>query len=96
MEPNTFSIEISTGFEINEDLHDGVGISLGTPGGGLKMITFPDHEHKIGITLDIVHLLIIPPYQKKKTKNKASKKPQHMINFPNLDSWLAGHSKMQC
>ena len=33
---NTFSIEISTGSEINEDLHDGVGISLGTPGGGLK------------------------------------------------------------
>ncbi len=32
----TFSIEISTGSEINEDLHDGVGISLGTPGGGLK------------------------------------------------------------
>ncbi len=33
---NTFSIEISTGCEINQDLHDGVGISLGTPGGGLK------------------------------------------------------------
>ncbi len=37
MEPNyTFSIEISTGSEINEDLHDGVEISLGTPIGGLK------------------------------------------------------------
>ncbi len=34
---NTFSIEISTGSEINEDLHDGVGISLGTPVGGLKI-----------------------------------------------------------
>ena len=30
------SIEISTGSEINEDLHDSVGISLGTPVGGLK------------------------------------------------------------
>ena len=30
-------IEISTGFEINEDLRDGVGISLGTPDGGLNM-----------------------------------------------------------
>ncbi len=36
IEGNTFSIEISTGSEINKDLHDGVGISLGTPGGGLK------------------------------------------------------------
>ncbi len=33
----TFSIEISAGSEINEDLHDGVGISLGTPVGGLKV-----------------------------------------------------------
>ncbi len=32
----TFSIEISTGSEINGDLHDRVGISFGTPGGGLK------------------------------------------------------------
>ncbi len=32
----TFSIEISTGSEVNEDLHGGVEISLGTPGGGLK------------------------------------------------------------
>ncbi len=31
MEPNTFSTEMSTGSEINEDLHDGVEISLGTP-----------------------------------------------------------------
>ncbi len=35
---NTFSIEISTGSEINEDLHDGVEISLETPSGGLKMV----------------------------------------------------------
>ncbi len=34
----TFNIEISTGPEINEDLHDGVGISLGTPVGGLNAI----------------------------------------------------------
>ena len=33
MEP---SIKISTGSEINEDLHDGVDISLETPVGGLK------------------------------------------------------------
>ncbi len=33
---NTFSIEISTGSEINEDLHDGNGISLGTPLVALK------------------------------------------------------------
>ena len=33
----TFSIEISTDSEINDDLHDGVGISLGTPVGGLKI-----------------------------------------------------------
>ena len=32
----TFSIEISTGSDINQDLHDGVEISLGTPVGGLK------------------------------------------------------------
>ena len=32
----TFSIEISTDSEINEDLRDG-GISLGTPVGGLKI-----------------------------------------------------------
>ncbi len=32
----SFSIEISTGSEINADLHDGVEISLGTPVGGLK------------------------------------------------------------
>ena len=31
------SIEISTVSEINEDLHDAVGISLGTPVGGLNM-----------------------------------------------------------
>ncbi len=30
------SIEISTGSKVNGDLHDGVGISLGTPVGGLK------------------------------------------------------------
>ena len=37
MEPKyTFTIEILIGSEINEDLHDGVGISLGTPGDGLK------------------------------------------------------------
>ena len=28
--------EISTGSEINEDLHDGTDISFGTPVGGLK------------------------------------------------------------
>ena len=33
----TFSIEISTGSEINEDLHDGGGKSLGNPVGGLKV-----------------------------------------------------------
>ncbi len=32
----TFSIEISTGSEINEDLHDGIGVLLGTLVGGLK------------------------------------------------------------
>ncbi len=37
MEPN-YQNEISTGSEINEDLHDGVGISLGTPGGGLNAV----------------------------------------------------------
>ncbi len=31
----TFSIEISTGSEINEVLYDGVGMSLGTLVGGL-------------------------------------------------------------
>ncbi len=45
MEPNyqiegnviySFRIEITTGSEINEDFHDGVEISLGTHGGGLK------------------------------------------------------------
>ena len=37
MESNyTFSIELSTGSKINEDLHDGVGISLGTPVGDLN------------------------------------------------------------
>ena len=30
----SFSIEISTGPIIKEDLHDGVGISLGAPVGG--------------------------------------------------------------
>ena len=34
-----FSIEMSTGSEINEDLYDGVGISLGTPVGGLNATT---------------------------------------------------------
>ena len=34
----TFSIEMLTGSEINEDFHDGVGISLGTPVGGLKLL----------------------------------------------------------
>ncbi len=33
-------IEVSTGSEINEDLHDGVEISLGTPVGGLKVIIY--------------------------------------------------------
>ena len=33
----TLSIDISTGSEINEDLHEGVGISLGTPVGGLNV-----------------------------------------------------------
>ncbi len=37
MEPN-YQIEISTGSEINEDLHDGVEISLGTPVGGLNSL----------------------------------------------------------
>ena len=32
------TIEISTGSEINEDLYDGVWISLGTPVGGLKWV----------------------------------------------------------
>ncbi len=32
-----FSIEISTGSEINEDLHDGVEISLGIPVDGLNL-----------------------------------------------------------
>ena len=38
MSPNlyTFSDEISTGSEINEDLDNSVGISLGTPVGGLN------------------------------------------------------------
>ena len=35
---DTFSIEISTGSEINEDLCDGVEISLGTPGGDLNLL----------------------------------------------------------
>ncbi len=35
--PGHFSIEILTGSEINEDLHDGVEISLGTLDGGLKV-----------------------------------------------------------
>ncbi len=34
----TLSIEMSTGSEINDDLHDGVEISLGTPVGGLKLM----------------------------------------------------------
>ncbi len=34
--PYNFRIEILTGSEINEDLYDGVGISLGTRVGGLK------------------------------------------------------------
>ncbi len=36
---NTFSIEISTGSEINEDLHISVEIQLGTPGGGLNKVS---------------------------------------------------------
>ena len=32
---------ISTGSEINEDLHDGIGISVGTPVGGLKLMGGP-------------------------------------------------------
>ncbi len=38
-----FSIEISTGSEIKEDLHDGVEISLGTPIDDLNLIP---HEQK--------------------------------------------------
>ncbi len=37
----TFSIEISTGSEINENLHDGVAISLGTPIGALNILVLP-------------------------------------------------------
>ncbi len=37
MEPD-YQIEISNGSEINEDLHDGVGISLGTPVAGPNIL----------------------------------------------------------
>ena len=40
------SIEISTGSEINEDFHVGVGISLRTPVGGLNPLSIPKiHLH---------------------------------------------------
>ena len=55
----SYNIDISTGSEINEDLHDGVGISLGTPVDGLAYPTLISHVHVIIIIISLGVIVLI-------------------------------------